>query len=64
MWGVLVDDGWVLEVAQIEHAHRAIGANRREHVAAAACSRERYVVDFFVVRDQLCLYVAAHLGST
>ena len=63
---VLVDDGRVLQVAQVEHAHRAVGAHRREHVATATGAAKRDVVDFFVVRDQLGLHVAAHLrlGAT
>lgn len=44
-WGrYLVDDGGVLEVAQVEHAHGAVGAHGREHVAPAARAAERDVV--------------------
>lgn len=42
--GVLVDDGAVLQVAQVEHPHRAVGAHRGEHVAAAARAAEGDVV--------------------
>ena len=56
--GVLVDDGGVLEVPQVEHAHGAVGADRGEHVPAAAGLGEGDVVDLLVVRDQLRLDVA------
>ena len=60
MPGVLVDDGGVLEVAQVEHADGPVGADRGEHVAAAARLGEGDVVHLLVVRDQLRLHVARH----
>lgn len=44
MLGVLVDDGAVLQVPQVEHAHGAVGAHRGEHVPAAARAAEGDVV--------------------
>ena len=58
--GVFVDDGGVLEVAQIEHPHGPVGTNRSEHVAAAAGFTEGDVVDLLVVGDQLRLHVPRH----
>jgi len=43
----------VLEAAQVEHAHAAVGAAAHEHVDAAGA--EAHVEDLFVVRDQLRL---------
>lgn len=60
---VFVNDGRVLEVTKIKHAHRTVGAHRGEHVAAAARATERDIVYFFVVRDQLGLDVAGDLGA-
>ena len=53
----------MLEVAQVEHAHRAVSAHRGEDVAATTRTAKRDVVDLFVVRDQLRLDVAGHLGA-
>ncbi len=55
---VLVDDGGVLEVPQVEHPDRAVGPHRREHVPPAPGLAERDVVDLLVVGDQLGLDVA------
>jgi len=49
--GRLVDDGAVLQTAQIEHPHAAICAAADEHVNAAGAEAD--VEDFLVVRDQL-----------
>ena len=57
---VLVDDGAVLQVAEVEHAHAAVRAHAGEHVAAAARLAEGDVVHLLVVRDQLRLDVARH----
>ena len=57
---VLVDDGAVLQVAEVEHAHAAVRAHAGEHVAAAARLAEGNVVDLLVVRDQLRLHVPGH----
>lgn len=42
--GVLVDDGAVLQVPQVEHPHRAVGAHRGKHVPAATRAAEGDVV--------------------
>ena len=60
MVGVLVDDGAVLQVPEVEHAHAAVRADAGEHVAAAARLAEGNVVHLLVVRDQLSLDVAGY----
>ncbi len=55
---VLVDDGGVLEVPQVEHPDGAVGPHRGEHVPPAPGLAERDVVDLLVVGDQLGLDVA------
>ena len=48
------------QVPQVEHADGAVGADRGEHVPAAARLGEGDVVHLLVVRDQLRLDVAGH----
>lgn len=43
--GVFVDDGAVLQVAQVKHAHRAVCPHRRKHVPATTGSAECNVID-------------------
>jgi hypothetical protein len=51
--GGLVDDGAVLEAAEIEHAHTAIGATAYKNIHTTCA--ESHIEDFFVVCDQLRL---------
>ena len=53
MLSVFVDDGRVLEMPEVEHSNGAVGADGREHVAAASASAEGDIVDFFVVSNEL-----------
>lgn len=54
---ILVDDGAVLQVTEVEHAHRAVGSDRREHVTASTGTAEGDVVD-------LCEHTHTHTGVT
>ena len=60
MVGVLVDDGAVLQVAEVEHAHAAVRADAGEHVPAAARLAEGNVVHFLVMGDELSLDMAGY----
>lgn len=51
--GGLVDDGAVLETAEIEHAHTAVGATTDEDVYASGTEAD--IEDFLVVGNQLRL---------
>lgn len=55
---ILVDNCRMLQMTQIEHPHRTVSTDRREHIATAAGPRERNIVDLLVVRNQLRLDVA------
>ena len=50
-FGGLVDNGAVLEAAEIEHADAAVGAAADEDVDAVGAEAD--VEDFFVVGDEL-----------
>ena len=56
--GVLVYDGAVLQVSQVEHPHTPVRPNTGEHVPAAPRLAEGDIVDLLVVGDQLGLDVA------
>ena len=51
--GRLIDNGAVLQTSQIEHAHATVLTTADKDVDAVGA--ETYVVDFFVVGDQLGL---------
>ena len=55
---IFVDDGRVLQVAQVKHSDRAVGAHRGEHIPTATCPAEGNVVNFLVVGDELSLDVS------
>lgn len=44
MLRVLIDDGAVLQVSQIKHAHRSICSHRRKHIATATRTAECDVI--------------------
>ena len=53
----------MLQVTQVEHADRAISADRGKDVFSAACFTEGNVVHFLVVGNQLRLNVARQASS-
>ncbi len=44
MLRVLIDDGAVLQVSQIKHAHRSICSHRRKHIATATRTAECNII--------------------
>lgn len=61
---LLVDDGRMVQMSQVEHSNGTVCADRGEHIASTARLAERYITNLFIVCDQLRPHMAGDLRLT